>query len=126
VVGLLFVSVVGIPFGIRQLVRYQLAPQAVMLEGADGASALSRSRALVHGRWWRTALVVAHTNAAVLLGGAVIGLVMLLVFTSLPLWLLSVVVSVVSALLMPLAALTVTLLYGDEVAARAGAGELTG
>ena len=33
VLGLL-VSIVGIPWGIRQLIRYQLAPQVVAVEGA--------------------------------------------------------------------------------------------
>ena len=31
----LFVSVVGIPWGIRQLVRYQMVPQVIALEGSD-------------------------------------------------------------------------------------------
>ena len=40
IVALLLISVVGIPWGIRQLMRYQLVPQVVMLEGLGGAAPL--------------------------------------------------------------------------------------
>jgi hypothetical protein len=51
----LFVSVVGIARGVRQLVRYQFAPQVVVLEGLDGRAALARSSELVRGRRSHTA-----------------------------------------------------------------------
>ena len=52
------ISVVGIPWAIRQLIRYQVVPQAVALEGRGSGDAARRSSALVRGRWWWTAGVV--------------------------------------------------------------------
>jgi hypothetical protein len=120
IVTVLFVSVIGIPWGIRQLVRYLYVPDAVVLEGsADGRSALARSSELVKGRWFRTAVVFVVVNLVVLLGGTVLGLVLLLVTTGLPLWVFSLLVTTVGALLTPYSAAAVTLLYGDARAAEA-------
>ena len=115
IVGGLLVSVVGIPWAIRQLVRYQLAPQAIMLEGRNGRQALARSAELAKGRWFHTALVSAGLNGLVLITGTVTGLLLLVVVTGIPLWLFSGLVSLVYAVIVPLAAIALTLLYGDAV-----------
>ncbi|MEZ5296509.1 MAG: hypothetical protein R2697_09660 [Ilumatobacteraceae bacterium] len=65
VVGGLILTVVGIPWAIRQLVRYQFVPQAVVSEHRDARSALDRSSDLVRGRWWWTAGVVLGVEAVV-------------------------------------------------------------
>jgi hypothetical protein len=48
--------------------------------------------------------------------GMVVGLVLLIFFTGLPLWVLSAVIALVDVLVMPYAALVLTYLYGDAVA----------
>jgi hypothetical protein len=119
IVLLLDVTVVLLPFGVHRLVRYQLLAPVVMLEGHDGRAALARSSRLVKGRWWNTAIMVTAIHGALAVGGVAVGLVLLLVLTSLPLWLLSSLVTLVGALFMPLGAIALTLLYGDAVAQHA-------
>ena len=116
IVFVLLISFVGVPWGIRQLVRYQFVGQAVACDGLDGAAALDRSSSLVRGRWLHTALVIALLNGAVALLALVFGLLILLVATGLPLWLFAATVSLVSALTVPIAAIAMTLLYGDAIA----------
>lgn len=120
VVGLLLISVVGIPWGVRQLVRYQFLAQTVALEGRSGAGALARSSELVRGRWWHTAVVVALLNGAIALASTGVGLILLVVLQRLPLWAFSGLVSLVSVLLVPMLAIAQTYLYGDAVAEHAG------
>jgi hypothetical protein len=115
-IALLYVSVVGIPVALWLIVRFQFLPQVVMLEGGDGRWGLRRSWELVGGRWWHTALVAAVVNAIVNGAGFVIGLILLVIFTDLPLWSLSVFVTVSNVAVMPLGAIAMTLLYGDAVA----------
>jgi hypothetical protein len=116
IVLLLDLTVVLIPFGIHRLVRYQLFAPVVMLEGRGPRAALARSSLLVKGRWWNTAIVVTLIHGTLAVAGLAVGLVLLLVLTSLPLWLLSSLVTLVSALFMPLGAIALTLLYGDAAA----------
>ena len=116
IVGVLTMSVVGIPWGIRQLIRYQFAPHAVMLEGLDGRSALARSTALVQGRWWHTAIMVGVFNALPFVTAITVGLLLLLALTALPLWFFSALMTITYALLVPLTATAQTLLFGDAVA----------
>ena len=51
----LSLTVVGIPFAIRQLGRWAVAVQVAATEGLGPRAAHARSRALVQGRGWRTA-----------------------------------------------------------------------
>ena len=115
-VALLLVSIVGIPWGIRQLVRYQFLSPAVALEGLGSQTALDRSSRLVRGRWLHVAGVVLLLNGVVALVNAVVGLLLLLVLSGLPLWAFSVIVTVFAALVVPYASIGLILLYGDAVA----------
>jgi hypothetical protein len=117
IVGL-YLTVIGIPWAIQRLIRYQFASQVVMLEGTGGASALDRSSDLVRGRWWHTALFVTCVAAVIGGFGLVVGLLMLVLFTGLPLWSLAVIMTLTNVLVMPLGAIAVTLLYGDAAATR--------
>ena len=116
VIVVLYLTVIGIPWAIHRLIRYQFAAQAVMLEGSGGTSALRRSSNLVRGRWWHTAVFVA--GVGVVLGGfgLVVGLLMLVLFTGLPLWSLALIMTLTNVLVMPLGAIAFTLLYGDAAA----------
>jgi len=116
VVSVLLISVVGIPWGIRQLVRYQFLPQAVMVDELDGKAGMARSSELVRGRWFHTGVMIAVFNGLLAISSIVFGLVVLVVFTGLPLWLFSAFTTLIYGLFTPLTATAQTLLYGDAVA----------
>ncbi|HEY8767719.1 MAG TPA: hypothetical protein VIP09_10755 [Dehalococcoidia bacterium] len=54
-VFLLAITVVGIPFAIRTLVRWSLGSQAVLLNNESAKDAISHSCQLVKGLWWQVA-----------------------------------------------------------------------
>ena len=120
IVLVLLMSVVGIPFGLWFLVRYQFLPQVVVTEDLNGKDALARSARLVKGRWWHTAIMVSLFNLLVAGSGLVVGLLLLVLFAGIPLWLFSGLITLVYALIVPLAAVAQTLLFGDAVAAQRG------
>jgi hypothetical protein len=64
--------------GIYLAVRWFVVPQAVVVDGARGTGALSRSGQLVQGFWWRTLGLVILGNVAV----AIPGLLLLTPFTA--------------------------------------------
>jgi hypothetical protein len=117
----LFITVIGTPWAIRQLVRYQFMAPAVMLEDLDGKASLARSTDLVRGRWWHTGIFVALLNAVVIGVNLLVGVVLLVVFSGLPLWIFSALVTLVYGLVVPVTAVALTLLYGDAVTQKADA-----
>ena len=123
IVFVLLASIIGIPWGIRQLVRYQYASHVVVREGRAGSDALRRSSALVIGRWWHTAAVVAIAQGAVALVALTVGLLLLVAVAGLPLWAFGLLNGLVYALILPLAAIAITLLYGDAAAAERDAAD---
>jgi len=66
-VGIVLGFVAFVVPGIFLAVRWYFVPQAVVIEGARGAGALSRSFQLVQGRWWRTFGLVALANLSIAL-----------------------------------------------------------
>ena len=118
IVFVLLASFVGVPWGIRQMVRYQFMPQAVTYDDRSGADALARSSELVRGRWLHTGAFVAVINGAINLLALVLALLLLVGVTGLPLWLFSGLLALVYGLTVPLAAIAMALLYGDAVAAQ--------
>ncbi len=118
IVFLLLISAVLFPVGLFLLVRYQFIAQTVMLEDLDGRRALRRSGRLTNRRWLHTAIVSAGLNGLVLASAVTAGLLLLVLVPGLPLWAFSALAAVVYAVLVPLAATSMTLLYGDAVAER--------
>jgi hypothetical protein len=53
----LAVTVIGIPWALRILVRWVFGTHAVVLNNLTAKEAISESCRLVEGRWWRIALV---------------------------------------------------------------------
>ena len=117
VIVLLGLTVVGVPVAIWLFVRWQFMAQAAVLESRGGRAALARSGELVRRRWFHTALVAGVTLVIVNALGIVVGLVLLVVFTGLPLWALSAIVVLCDLLVLPFGALVMTYLYGDAVVA---------
>jgi hypothetical protein len=112
IVVALLVSTIGIPWAIRQLVRYQFAPQAVVLEGEDGRGAMARSSDLVRGRWWWAAGVVLGVEVVILVTGFGVAVAVLLLVRSLPLWAFNLIGSLIYIVLVPVGASAVTYAYG--------------
>ena len=69
--GILLGAVLIVP-GIYLFVRWYFVPQAVVLEGAHGASALRASGRLVQGSWWRTLGLIVLVNLLALLASIVL------------------------------------------------------
>jgi hypothetical protein len=113
----LAVSVVGIPWAIALLGRWAVAVQVTAIEGTGPGEALSRSRVLVRGRWWRTAAIAATVNVIGAVSGPVVGIA-LLFLTDLPLATVNAVSSAVFVCVMPLVGAALAFLYGDLVARR--------
>jgi hypothetical protein len=115
-VDLLSVTVVGLPVAAWLAVRFAFLPQVTMLEGLRGVPALRRSGALVRGRMLHTAVVAALALLAASATGVLLGLLLLIAFTGLPLWVVSATALACQVALVPLAATVLTLLYGDASA----------
>jgi hypothetical protein len=64
--GILLGAILILP-GVYLFVRWYFVPQAVVLEGARGASALRASGRLVEGSWWRTFGLIVLINVVALL-----------------------------------------------------------
>jgi hypothetical protein len=119
VVGLAL-TVVGLPWAIRQTVRYQFAVPVAVTEELSGADALARSTELVRGRWWGTAFTVTLFGGLAFLLNSVVQLGLLVVLSGLPLWLYLSISFVATGLVVPLVATPAILLYGDAAAERRG------
>lgn len=118
VIVLASLTVVGAPLAAWLFVRWVFLPQAVVLEGCGARHALGRSGELVRGRWFHTALVTLTTLAVMSGLGIAVGLVLLVLFTGMPLWALSAIVAACGMLMLPFAALVMTYLYGDAISER--------
>ena len=70
--GIVLGAVLIVP-GVYLFVRWYFVPQAVVLEGAQGASALRASSRLVEGSWWRTLGLIVLVNVVALLAAVVLG-----------------------------------------------------
>jgi hypothetical protein len=119
-ITVLLLSVIGIPVALWLLVRFQFLAQVVVTEGSDGRASLRRSSQLVKGRWGHTVIVLGLFNLLLGASGLLVGMLLLVVATGIPLWLFSVVITLVFALFVPLAAVGQTLLFGDAVAESRG------
>jgi hypothetical protein len=118
---LLALTLVGIPLAVLLLGRWAVAIQVAAIEGASPAASLARSRALVRGRWWRTAGIATSVNVVAAASGPVVGIVLMFV-TTLPLVTINAVSSAVFVFAMPFAGAALAFLYGDLVARRPKAG----
>lgn len=106
-------TIVGIPFAIRDAVRWSLFSQAIMVDGAQtwkGARAVSA--AAVHERWLRTAGKVLLFSAIGVIPGPVIGIVLLLTLEP-SIEFLNVLSSLIYAIVIPFKYIGLTLMYLD-------------
>ena len=117
IVGLA-ITIVGIPWAIRQYVRYQVATATIVWEDRSPRDALRRCSQLIRGRerWWHTALVVLSLQVFVGLLGAAAGVLALILVSGFPLEFYSLVALLGGVLVLPYLAASTALLYGNVVA----------
>lgn len=112
----LAITVIGLPFAVRQLVRYQFAISVTTVEDLTARAALTRSSELVRGRWWRTALTAGIIGGLAFVVNSALQLGLLILLSGLPLWGYVAATFLVTGLVIPLIATAPVLLYGDAAA----------
>jgi hypothetical protein len=118
VVGMLAISVVGLPVAVLLLGRWAYVAQVVVFERLGGRAALRRSSALVRGHWFQASAVLLTMIATTLLLGPLLGVVLLFA-TSASFELVNVISSLVFVATMPLVAIATTYVYANLRAAEA-------
>lgn len=113
VIAVLTIFVTTIPLAVYYAVSRAFAVPIVVAERCSGGTALRRSRMLVRGRWWRTAVPLAIIVGLGLAAGPVAGITLLL-GTDLAPMLIDLVSSILFALAMPVAAAAVVYRYFDR------------
>jgi hypothetical protein len=113
-VVLLMITIIGIPYGIKKFVDWQLAQQEILFEDRSIREGLRGSTNRVRGHWWHTAAVASTFWVLSQIPGPVLGFALL--FTTLPISTVNLVGSVVFVLLIPYVGIGRTLLYLDLAA----------
>lgn len=106
-------TLIGLPFAVRDAVRWSLFSQAVMIDEArtwQGARAVSA--AAVSGRWWRTAGKALLFAAIGVIPGPVIGIILLLTLGP-SIEFVNVLSSLIYAIAIPFKYIGLTLMYLD-------------
>ena len=110
VIGVLGLTVIGLPIAFWLVVRWAFVEQAVMLDGATHGSAPAMSRRAVRGRWWRAAGLELAFGTWGLIAGPLLGFALLL-GTNLPPGAVNLVAGLVHALALPFTAIGLCLAY---------------
>lgn len=110
-VGLMALTVIGLPFALRYLVSWSFVQQEVLFTDKSIRESFRTSTELVRGHWWRAVRTIVPLTLLLTIVGPLLGL--FLIFTPLPLLLINLIGSLVFALFIPLVAAGNTLLYFD-------------
>lgn len=105
-------SVVGIPFAVYYFIRTSLFAQACILEDESATGSLRASAQLTRRHWWRTFAFTTLVNVIAILSGPLLG-VLILLLTAQSLTFIDVTGSIVYTLVVPYAAIALTLFYFD-------------
>ena len=105
-------TIIGLPFAIWYLGRTLVAVPACVIEDLDSRAAIRRSKQLVGRHFWRVSALTTFIVAAALLVGPFVGAFVLL-RTEIPVFSANLIGLLVSAAVMPLVGITVTLLFLD-------------
>ena len=108
---LLMVTIIGIPYGIKKFIDWQLAQQQVLFEDVSIREAFRRSTHLVRGHWWHTGVTAGTLWLISQIPGPVLGFALL--FTTVPVNTVNIIGSVVFVFLIPFVVIGRTLLYFD-------------
>ncbi len=108
----LVVTVIGIPFAVYYFIRTSLFAQTCVLEDKPAIDSLRASARLTRRRWWRTFAFTTLVNVIAILSGPLLG-VLILLLTSQSLTFIDITGSIVYTLVVPYAAIALTLYYFD-------------
>ena len=111
IIGLLVLSVIGLPIAARKYVDWQFLQQAIFFEDASIRGAFRRSTEVVRYRWWRTARVTGVFFLVSVVAGPALSVG--LVFADLSLPVINLIGSILFAVIAPYITLGRTLLFLD-------------
>ncbi len=109
---LLALTVIGLPFAIWAFVRTSFFVQLCVLEPGTAKGSILASARLTRGRWWRTFGFTLVVDIITIASGPILGVLVLLA-TSQSLTFINLISSLVYALMVPYAAIALTLYYFD-------------
>jgi hypothetical protein len=110
-VGLMAITVIGLPFAIWKLVGWSFVGQEVLFTDKSLREAFRGSSELTRGRWWHAVRVVVFLVALLFIAGPLLTLG--LIFTPLPFLVINLLGALIFSLLLPYAIIAQTLLYFD-------------
>jgi hypothetical protein len=113
----LFLTVIGIPYGIKKFIDWQFVQQEVLFENRSIREAMRGSTRVVHGHWWHTGGIAATFWMLSQIPGPAVGFALL--FTTIPVASVNLIGSLVFALVIPFVEIGRTLLYFDVKAREA-------
>ncbi len=108
----LVATVVGIPFAVYYFIRTSLFAQKCVLEDQSAVGSLRASARLTRRHWWRTFAFTTLVNVIAILSGPLLG-VLILLLTAQSLTFIDITGSIVYTLVVPYAAVALTLYYFD-------------
>jgi len=119
VVGVLALTVVGIPLALRQALRWAFLEHAVLLDRCSARAAFGRSAWLVSANWLWSAASVLALGMLALLAAPVVGVALIMAFKSVPPVYVNLATSAIYAVLVPYFAIAFSLVYFDLHSRRA-------
>jgi hypothetical protein len=108
----LVATVIGTPFAVYYFIRTSLFAQTCVLEDRRAIGSLRASARLTRRHWWRTFGFTTLVNAIAILSGPLLG-VLILLLTAQSLTFIDITGSLVYTLVVPYAAIALTLYYFD-------------
>jgi len=114
---LLAATVIGLPLAVKKGVDWAFVQQMAAFEGRGGRRAYAGSASLVRGRWWRTFSIGLVLLVLLVFSGPFTGVLVIFV-TDAPLSTINLFGSLLFALVLPYAAVALTLLHFDLVSRR--------
>jgi len=117
-IAVLVLSVIGIPIAVYYFVRTSLFAQECVLEEGSAIGSLRASAKLTRRHWLRTLAITALVDLIAILSGPLLG-VLILLLTAQSLTFIDITGSVVYTLVVPYAAIALTLYYFDLQVRRA-------
>lgn len=120
----LVLSVIGIPFAVYYFIRTSLFAQECVLEDESAIGSLRASGQLTRRHWWRTFAFTTLVNVIAILSGPLLG-VLILLLTARSLTFIDITGSIVYTLVVPYAAIALTLYYFDLQTRTSGRDETT-
>jgi hypothetical protein len=116
-VFVLAATIIGLPLAVKKGVDWALVQQSAAFEGHGGRKAYAGSTGIIRGHWWRTAAIASVLIVLLVLAGPITGIFIIFV-TDAPLSTINLIGSALFVLVLPYAAVCLTLLHLDLTSRR--------